>query len=203
MRPAAHLAPRARDRAGRRGSDPRAARRAAAQPVELPPERRPTWSSLAVLAAACGLGAVLLGLGAVLWPGDDPSPVPSSSPALEQAVSILADPAVERIVFAGSVGRLVLLVGRQGDAVLAHQRHRTRPRGSGLPGVGDAAGTGGDAAGGPLRQHRPVRRAHRAGRARCAGERHARGRGWCDRSFTGSAALRLSARSSEPGTATP
>jgi hypothetical protein len=88
-------------------------------PVELPRERRPTWSTLAVLAAACGLGAVVLGLGAVLWPGDDSSPSPSSSPALEQAVSILADPAVERITFAGSVGRLVLLVGQRGDAVLA------------------------------------------------------------------------------------
>lgn len=117
MRPAAHLA--LAPAPGDEEATPAQPVGPQQQPVELPPERRPTWSSLAVLAAACGLGAVLLGLGAVLWPGDDPSPVPSSSPALEQAVSILADPAVERIVFAGSVGRLVLLVGRQGDAVLA------------------------------------------------------------------------------------
>jgi len=89
-------------------------------PVEIPPERRPSWSNLAVLAAACGLGAVVLGMGALLWPGDDPS---GSSPAaappgLERAVSLLADPAVERITFAGSVGRIVLLVGQRGDGVL-------------------------------------------------------------------------------------
>lgn len=116
MRPAAHLtlAPAAVDEEA-----PTAQPVGPLQPVEFPPERRPTWSSLAVLAAACGLGAVVLGLGAVLWAGDDSSPSPSSSPALERAVSILADPAVKRIAFAGSVGRLVLLVGRHGDAVLA------------------------------------------------------------------------------------
>ena len=90
------------------------------EPVVVPSERRPRWTSLAVLAAACGLGAVVLGIGAVLWPASDPSPAPAAgSPALEKAVVLLADPAVERITFAGSLGRLVLLVGRRGDAVLA------------------------------------------------------------------------------------
>ena len=116
MRPAAHLslAP-APDGHGATTAEPVWP----LQPVEFPPEQRPTWSNLAVLAAACGLGAVVLGLGAVLWPGGDSSAAPSSPPALEQAVSLLADPAAERITFAGSVGRLVLLVGQRGDAVLA------------------------------------------------------------------------------------
>jgi Anti-sigma-K factor rskA len=91
----------------------------ALQPVELPPERRPGWSTLTLLAVVAGLAAVLLGGLAVIWPAEGSSPAPSSdSPALEQAVALLAAPGSETIPFAGSLGRLVLLVGERGDAVL-------------------------------------------------------------------------------------
>ena len=70
-------------------------------------------------AVVIGLGAVLLGALAVIWPNESPSPAPTNrSLALEAAVSIVADPAGQRIPFSGSLGRLVLLVGRRGDAVL-------------------------------------------------------------------------------------
>src|SRR4029079_5457488 len=92
---------------------------------------RPRWTSLAVLAAACGLGAVVLGIGAVLWPASDPSPATAAgAPALDETVAPLADPAVERITFAGSLGRLALLVGRRGDAVLALNGPGAAPAGA-------------------------------------------------------------------------
>ena len=88
-------------------------------PVELPPERRLSWSTLAALAAACGLAAVVLGAGAVLWPGDGSAPTAAATaPDLERAVALLADPAVARVTFAGSLGRIVLLAGGEGDALL-------------------------------------------------------------------------------------
>jgi Anti-sigma-K factor rskA len=102
----------------------------AAQPVDLPPERRPPWSTLVMLAVAIGLAAVLLGALAVIWPNQSSSPAPTNrSLALEAAVSIIADPAGERIPFAGSLGRLVLLVGRQGDAVLTLNGLGSAPEG--------------------------------------------------------------------------
>ena len=66
-----------------------------------------------------GLAALLLGGVAVVWPhGGSSSASSSDSPALQQAVALLADPGSERIQFAGSIGRLVLLVGETGDGVL-------------------------------------------------------------------------------------
>lgn len=90
------------------------------QPVELPPERRPGWSNLTLLAIVSGLAALLLGGAAVIWPDGGSSSAASSSdsPALQQAVALLAAPGSERIQFAGSLGRLVLLVGQTGNGVL-------------------------------------------------------------------------------------
>jgi len=91
---------------------------AALPPVEIPRERRPRWTTLTLLAVVAGLAAVLLGGLAVVWPDETSSPPPATNPALEEAVALLAAPGSDRIPFAGSVGRLVLLVGQSGNAML-------------------------------------------------------------------------------------
>jgi anti-sigma-K factor RskA len=72
-----------------------------------------------LLAIVSGLAALLLGGVAVIWPnGGSSSASSSDSPALQQAVALLAAPGSERIQFAGSIGRLVLLVGEAGNGML-------------------------------------------------------------------------------------
>jgi hypothetical protein len=89
-------------------------------PVEVPRARRPTATTLVVLASCAGVGALLLGLSAgvfALTRTDEPTNV--AQPAVErQALALLAKPSTERIVFRGSGGRLLLAVGSGGRTAI-------------------------------------------------------------------------------------
>jgi hypothetical protein len=98
-------------------------------PVEVPRGRRPTPVVLAVLGTLAGIGAMALGAVAVLSAGgwERPSAPPpagaqpvttTSSEVGERALSFLAKPSTERIVFRGSGGRLVLAVATGGRAAI-------------------------------------------------------------------------------------
>jgi hypothetical protein len=89
--------------------------------VELPPERRLSSSTLAVLAVASGVTAIVLGAWA-FYSGvrSDSDSVSSNAPppAHQQAISLLARGDVERLPLRGSVGRIILVVDPAGDATL-------------------------------------------------------------------------------------
>jgi hypothetical protein len=91
-------------------------------PVEVPRARRPTPTTLVVLASCAGVGALLLGLLAgvfALTRSDEPTAPGFAQPTAEQqALGLLAKPSTERIVFRGSGGRLLLAVGSAGRAAI-------------------------------------------------------------------------------------
>ena len=85
-------------------------------PPEPPRGRRPSWATLAALAVVTGLGAVGLGVGAIVTQGSASEPKPS--PAVEASLAVLADSSAERYVLRGSVERIALVVEADGRAVL-------------------------------------------------------------------------------------
>jgi anti-sigma-K factor RskA len=87
-------------------------------PAELPRARRPGWPTLASLAIATGLVAVGLGAWTIVAVADD-EPAGLDGRGLDRALSLLAAPGAERIPLRGSVGRIVLVAGRDGTALLA------------------------------------------------------------------------------------
>jgi hypothetical protein len=89
------------------------------QPVVPPRQRRPAGKTLVLLAVVTGMAAIALGAWA-LFGSDKGSPAPATTVplGLEKAVSILAGESVTRIPLSGSVGRIVLIVGQEDDAVL-------------------------------------------------------------------------------------
>jgi hypothetical protein len=99
------------------------------RPVDMPVPRRPSPIPLVVLALLAGVGAMALGgvaLMAATRSADEPaaSPPPakfisSSTPKVErQALALLAKPSTDRVVFRGSGGDLVLVVGSGGRAAI-------------------------------------------------------------------------------------
>ncbi len=86
--------------------------------LDLPPARRPGWPTLAAVAAGCGVVAILLGAWALAASirSDDPA---SPDLALARSVAVLTDVDAERLPLRGSVGRIMLVVARDGSAVLA------------------------------------------------------------------------------------
>jgi hypothetical protein len=92
-------------------------------PVELPPEGRLSASTLAILAAAAGVVAMLLGGWAFAsgMRGDEggTASAPRVAPTgYESALALLSEPGVERLRLRGSVGRIVLAVRPSGEAAL-------------------------------------------------------------------------------------
>jgi hypothetical protein len=96
-------------------------------PVDVPHARRPTPTTLVVLASCAGVGALLLGLlaGVFALSGPDEPAAPAvtatstAQPTAEQqALALLAKPSTERVVFRGSGGRLLLAVGSGGRAAI-------------------------------------------------------------------------------------
>ena len=96
-------------------------------PVEVPRARRPTPTTLVVLASCAGVGALLLGLLAGVFAlsgwGEPTAPAGTATGAAQptaeqQALALLAKPSTERIVFRGSGGRLLLAVGSAGRAAI-------------------------------------------------------------------------------------
>jgi hypothetical protein len=93
-----------------------------AEPVRLPPEGKLSASTLAILAAAAGVIAILLG-GWAFVSGTSDDEGSTAAPAVaptgyEQALALLAAPNVERLPLKGSVGRIVLAVRPSGEAAL-------------------------------------------------------------------------------------
>lgn len=113
------------------------------KPVEIPPPRRPSPIPLVVLALVAGVAAMALGGVAVVMAtrtadGATP-PRPASTPAKvvaaptpkveRQALALLAKPSTERVVFRGSGGRLVLVVGSGGRAAILVRGFERAPEG--------------------------------------------------------------------------
>jgi hypothetical protein len=95
-------------------------------PVELPRSRRPAPTTIAVLAALAGVGAMALGTAALLSAGRSnertttvvvPS-APATSQAEKAALAFLAKPSTERVAFRHGGGRLLLAVGSGGRAAI-------------------------------------------------------------------------------------
>jgi hypothetical protein len=110
---------------------PRAATMSAWSPVDVPRARRPTPTTLVLLASCAGVGAIALGaLAGVSTLSRSHSSAPSqattapattstpTSSAEKQALALLAKPSTARIVFRGSNGRLLLAVGSGGRAAI-------------------------------------------------------------------------------------
>ena len=108
---------------GDQAADPVArARLDLTEPVRLPPEGRLSASTLAILAAAAGVVAILLGGWAfVSGTGDEDASAtatPTAPSGYEEALALLSVPNVERLPLKGSVGRIVLAVRPSGEAAL-------------------------------------------------------------------------------------
>jgi len=100
------------------------------KPVEVPASTRPSPTPLVVLALLAGIGALVLGGGALVAAtrsAEDPAPrapstattVSAPTPKVErQVLALLAKPSTQRVVFRGSNGRLVLVVGSGGRAAI-------------------------------------------------------------------------------------
>jgi hypothetical protein len=86
-------------------------------PLELPAPKRPTWPTLAALAIASGMAAVGLGAWAVFAQSREEPPT-TTAPTLEWSLAVLADSAAERYPLEHSVGRIALVVGPDGRAVI-------------------------------------------------------------------------------------
>jgi hypothetical protein len=89
--------------------------------------RRPTPTTLVVVASLAGVGALFLGLLAgvsTLTGSNEPTgPAATMTSAAQtaverQALALLAKPSTERIVFRGSGGRLLLAVGSGGRSAI-------------------------------------------------------------------------------------
>lgn len=112
-------------------------------PVEIPRGSRPSPVALALLALLAGIGAMVLGalaLVAATQSGDaattTPLPAATPAPTIVQApeaerrvLALLAKPSTERIVFRGSGGRLLLVVGSGGKAAILLRGFERAPGG--------------------------------------------------------------------------
>ena len=106
-------------------------------PVEIPRGRRPSPTTIAVVAVLAGIGAMALGTAAVLSAVRSsertttvvaPS-APAIAPRAEQAAfALLAKPSTERVAFRHGGDRLLLAVGSGGRAaILLRGLERARP----------------------------------------------------------------------------
>jgi hypothetical protein len=101
--------------------------------IEVPAPSRPSPTPLVLLALLAGIGAMVLGGVAVVAatrsadesaPPPVPPPKAVSSPTTNverQALALLAKPSTGRVVFRGSRGHLVLVVGSGGRAAILVQ----------------------------------------------------------------------------------
>jgi hypothetical protein len=106
-------------------------------PVEVPRGRRPSPTTIAVVAALAGIGAMALGGAAVLSAARShertttvvaPRAPAAAARAERAALALLAKPSTERVVFRRAGGRLLLAVGSGGRAaILVRGFERARP----------------------------------------------------------------------------
>jgi len=107
--------------------------------VEVPQPRRPSPTPLVVLALLAGIGAMVLGGVAVVSamrsadvaaPAVVPTPKAARTPRVDQQVlTLLAKPSTDRVVFRGSGGRLLLVVGSAGRAAIVMRGFERAPAG--------------------------------------------------------------------------
>jgi hypothetical protein len=112
---------------------------AAMRRVDVPQPRRPSPTPLVVLGLLAGIAAMALGgvavVAAVRSADEAAAPVvpvqkPATTPRPEQQVlAMLAKPSTERVVFRGSGGRLVLVVGSAGRAAILVRGFTPAPAG--------------------------------------------------------------------------
>jgi hypothetical protein len=129
--------------------------------VEVPRGRRPSPTTIGVVATLAGIGALALGTAAALTARDagNTTVVTTTTPAVTSGaeprlIALLAKPSTRRIVFTRSQGRLVLAVGSGGRAaILVRGLERAAP---GKPYVAWVIAPG----------TRPVRAAHFVGTER-------------------------------------
>ena len=96
--------------------------------VEIPEPRRPSPAPLVVLGLLAGIAAMVVGAFAVVsaaGSAEEPAPpapvtpTAAATPRVEQQVlALLAKPSTDRVVFHGSGGQLVLVVGSAGRAAI-------------------------------------------------------------------------------------
>ena len=96
--------------------------------VEMPEPRRPSPAPLVVLGLLAGIAAMVLGGFAVVSAArsaDEPAPPAAATPKAvatpqveQQVLALLAKPSTDRVVFRGSDGQLLLVVGSAGRAAI-------------------------------------------------------------------------------------
>ena len=107
--------------------------------VEIPEPRRPSPAPLVVLGLLAGIAAMVVGAFAVVSaarsaeepaPPAPATPTAAATPRVEQQVlALLAKPSTDRVVFHGSGGRLLLVVGSAGRAAILVRGFERAPAG--------------------------------------------------------------------------
>jgi len=107
--------------------------------VEIPEPRRPSPAPLVVLGLLAGIAAMVVGAFAVVSaarsaeepaPPARATPTAAATPRVEQQVlALLAKPSTDRVVFHGSGGQLLLVVGSAGRAAILVRGFERAPAG--------------------------------------------------------------------------
>jgi hypothetical protein len=107
--------------------------------IEMPQPRRPSPTPLVVLGLLAGIAAMVVGAVAVVSAArsaDAPAPPAAvtppraETPPVEQQVfALLAKPSTDRVVFQGSGGKLLLVVGSAGRAAILVRGFERAPAG--------------------------------------------------------------------------
>jgi anti-sigma-K factor RskA len=105
--------------------------------VEIPEPRRPSPAPLVVLGLLAGIAAMAVGAVAVVSAArsvEEPAPpAPATAAATlrveQQVLALLAKPSTDRVVFHGSGGQLLLVVGSAGRAAILVRGFERAPAG--------------------------------------------------------------------------
>jgi hypothetical protein len=107
--------------------------------VEIPEPRRPSPAPLVVLGLLAGIAAMVVGAFAVVSAArsaDEPAPPAAATPTAaatprveRQVLALLAKPSTDRVVFHGSGGQLLLVVGSAGRAAILVRGFERAPAG--------------------------------------------------------------------------
>ncbi|MBA3376963.1 MAG: anti-sigma factor [Gaiellaceae bacterium] len=116
------------------GAEPSVTRASTLGPVELPPNRRPSGTTLAVFAALLGVAAIALGTTALVASLDSDDTAEATSQATtvseaDKAISLLSKPSTQRMPVANSGGRIILAIGADGRGVLVLDGLKAPPAG--------------------------------------------------------------------------
>jgi Anti-sigma-K factor rskA len=102
-------------------------------PLIVPPPRKPGWPTLAALAIACGIAAVVLGSWAVFTEArsrTEPAVRTEQTPIVEPWLDVLTDGSARHYPLRNSVGRIALVADDADRAVLTLDGLGPAPEGS-------------------------------------------------------------------------